>query len=199
VFQDLDTSNLQKIRCAPNSRFGEISWYFPTLSSNGEIGGYVKYNPFVGTWDFGTIARTAWIDQSVFGPPIGADPNSLYLYQHETSTDADGQPMTPTIQTGWFTIGDGDSMTYVDQVWPDMKWGYYGGNQNATVNITFYVADYPGQNPKVFGPYAVNKSTTYISPRFRGRLMSIYIQGNDIGSFWRLGAIRRREIADGRF
>ena len=199
VFQDLDTSNLQKIRCAPNSRFGEIAWYFPTLSSGGEIGAYVKYNPFVGAWDFGTIARTAWIDQSVLGPPIGADPSSLYLYQHETSTDADGQPMAPTMQTGWFSLSDGDEITYVDQVWPDARWGYYGGNQNATINMTFYVADYPGQTPKVYGPYAVSQSTTYISPRFRGRLVSFKLSGNDTGTFWRLGGTRWRWSADGKF
>jgi hypothetical protein len=90
-------------------------------------------------------------------------------------------------------------MTYVDQVFPDMKWGYFAGNQNATVNITFYVADYPGQTPKVFGPYAVTQQTTLISPRFRGRLVSIGVSSNDVGTFWRLGGIRYRWNPDGRF
>ena len=199
IFQDLDQTNLQKIRVAVNSRFGEISWYYPTISGGGEVTAYVKYNAHLGAWDFGTLSRTAWVDQSVIGPPIGADPNALVLYQHETSTDAAGAPLQASLQTGWFSIGDGENMTYVDQVWPDMKWGYYGGAQNATVNLTFYVADYPEQTPRVYGPYPVTSSTTYISPRFRGRLVSFGISSDDTGSFWRLGGIRHRWMPDGKF
>ena len=72
IFQDLDTDNLDKIRIAPNSRFGEISWFYPTKSNGGEINAYVKYNIALDAWDFGTLTRTAWINESVLGPPIGA-------------------------------------------------------------------------------------------------------------------------------
>ena len=199
IFQDLDTSNVDKIRVAVNSRFGEITWYYPTMSNGGEVNAYVKHNVLLGTWDFGSLGRSAWIDQSVLGPPIGADPNNRYLYQHETSTDADGQAMQSGIQTGYFAMSEADVLTFVDQVWPDMKWGYYGGTQNATVNITFYVADYPGDTPKTFGPYPVTQATKFISPRFRGRLVSIGISSNDVGSFWRIGNIRYRLQPDGKF
>ena len=145
------------------------------------------------------MSRSAWIDQSVLGPPIGADPVSLYLYQHETSTNADGQAMDSFIQTGYYAMSEADVKTFVDQVWPDMKWGYYGGTQNATVNLTFYVADYPGQTPLSYGPYALTQSTTFISPRFRGRLVAMRIGSNDVGSFWRIGNIRYRLQPDGKF
>lgn len=199
IFQDLDQSNVDKIRVAVNSRFGEITWYYPTMSNGGEVNAYAKHNVLLGTWDFGTLGRSAWIDQSVLGPPIGADPTSLYLYQHETSTDADGQPMLSSFQTGYFAMNEADVLTFVDQVWPDMKWGYYGGAQSATINITFYVTDYPGQTPKTFGPYPVTQNTTFISPRFRGRLVSIGISSDDTGSFWRIGNMRYRLQADGKF
>lgn len=199
IFQDLDQTNVSKIRVAVNSRFGEITWYYPTVSSGGEVNAYAKHNVLLGTWDFGTLGRSAWIDQSVLGPPIGADPTSLYLYQHETSTDADGQPMLSSFQTGYFAMNEADVLTFVDQVWPDMKWGYYGGAQSATINITFYVTDYPGQTPKTFGPYPVTQNTTFISPRFRGRLVSIGISSDDTGSFWRIGNMRYRLQADGKF
>lgn len=199
VFQNLDQNNLSKIRVAANSRFSEITWYYPTTSSGGEVGAYVKYNSILNAWDYGTLARTAWIDQSVLGAPIGADPSALVLYQHETSKDAAGSPLQASFQTGWFSIGDGENMTYVDQIWPDMKWGYFNGSQNATVNFTFYVADYPGQTPRTYGPYAVTQSTTFISPRFRGRLVSFNVSNNDTGSFWRMGGIRYRWAPDGKF
>jgi hypothetical protein len=198
IFQDLDTDYLSNIRCAPNSRFGEISWYYPTTGSNGVPTKYVKYNTLLQQWDFGTLTRTAWIDQGVFGPPIGASDNG-FIYQHETSQNADGGEMDAYVQTGYFALSEGDNMTFLDQVWPDMKWGYYNGLNNANVNITFYAVDYPGQTPRIYGPYNVNQATEYISPRIRARLISIKIAGSQIDTFWRLGNIRYRLQPDGKY
>jgi len=198
IFQDLDTTNLDKIRVAPNSRFNEISWFYPTIGNGGEISAYVKYNVGLNQWDFGTLSRTAWINQSVLGPPIGSTPEGI-IYQHETSVNADGQPMTSYFQTGYFVLSEADVLTYIDQFWPDAKWGLYAGVQDANLLITFYVLNYPGDTPRVYGPYDVTQATQYISPRFRGRLVSIRIESNDIDSFWRMGAMRYRFSADGKF
>lgn len=198
VFQDLDTTNLDKIRFAANSRFGEVSWFYPTNSNGGEVSHYIKYNYVLDQWDFGELARTAWINESVLGPPIGAAPNT-YIYQHETSPDADGQPMNSSFQTGYFVLNEADNKMFVDQVWPDMKWGYYGGIPDANVNLTFYVTDYPGQTPISYGPYTLTQSTNYITPRFRGRLVSIKMESDDIGSFWRIGNTRYRFQPDGKY
>jgi hypothetical protein len=198
IFQDIDTAYWQNVRCAPNSRFGEVSWFYPTIGSGGIPTKYVKYNTFTNQWDFGTLARTAWIDQSVFGPPIGAG-SDLFIYQHETSKDADGVAMNSSFKTGYFALADGDSKTFLDQLWPDMKWGYYNGVQNANVSITFYTTDYPGLPPTVHGPYLVTQSTDYITPRIRARLIAMEVSSNDIGSFWRLGNIRYRVQPDGKF
>ena len=199
IFQDLDTNHTDRIRVAVNSRFGEIMWFYPTKSNGGEVNAYVKYNVFLQVWDFGFMARSAWIDQSVLGPPIGADPNSLYIYQHETSTDADGAALNASFQTGYFSIADGDLQTYVDQWWPDMKFGYYGSSQNATIKFTFYVTDYPGDTPRVYGPYSVTRASQFITPRFRGRLVAMNIASDDVGSFWRLGGNRYRIQPDGKY
>lgn len=198
IFQDLDETNLDKIRFAANSRFGEVTWYYPTKGNGGEINAYVKYNVVLGTWDYGALQRTAWINQSVLGPPIGAD-SAGYIYQHETSQNADGQPMNSYFQTGYFTLADGDLKTFIDQVWPDMKWGYFNGAQSANVLMTFYVTDYPGNTPTAYGPFTLTQATEYITPRFRGRLVSIKIESNDIDSFWRIGNIRYRFQPDGKF
>lgn len=198
IFQDLDTNNLDKIRVAPNSRFGEISWFYPTQSNGGEVSHYVKYNFLLDQWDFGTLARTAWINESVLGPPIGAAPDQ-YIYQHETSTDADGQAINASFQTGYFVLTEANVKMFIDQIWPDMKWGYYDGTQNAQVQLTFFVADYAGQTPLQYGPFLMTQATTFLTPRFRGRLVSIKVESNDIGSFWRLGNIRYRFQEDGKY
>lgn len=207
VFQDLDTSQvaLDKIRFGANSRFGELRWEFPTLGNGGEISHYLKYNVLLDQWDYGQnteenpyVARTAWINESVLGPPIGAAANE-FIYQHETSPDADGNAMYSNFQTGFFVMSEADLKMFVDQVWPDMKWGYYGGTQNANVNLTFYVSDYAGQTPTAYGPYTMTQATTYITPRFRGRLTAIKLESSDVGTFWRIGNIRYRFQQDGKF
>lgn len=205
VFQELDTNNLDRIRVAPNSRFGEITWYFPTLSNGGENKGYIKYNYALDQWDYGFnsdtnpyVARSAWINESVLGPPIGAGLNR-FIFQHETSPDADGTPMNSYFQTGYFALSEADVKMFIDQVWPDMKWGLFGGVQDANINMTFYVTDYPGQTATEYGPFTLTQATTFITPRFRGRLVSIRIESNDIDSFWRLGNFRYRLQPDGRF
>ena len=212
IFQDLDTANLDKIRIAVNSRFAEVAWYYPTKGNGGEINAYVKYNTVLQQWDYGSLARTAWINESVLGPPIGAGTDK-YIYQHETSTNAaingnDDVPMLSNFQTGYFEIAEADLKMFVDQVWPDMKWGYYGGTANGTtvyqtpkaqIQMTFYVTDYPGDAPKVYGPYNLTQNTEFVSPRFRGRLVSIEISSQDVGSFWRIGNMRYRAQQDGKF
>lgn len=199
VFQNIDRNNVDKIRIAPNSRFGEVSWFYPSASGGGEVDSYVKFNVLLNQWDYGTLGRTAWINESVLGPPIGAAPNQ-YIYQHETSTDADGQPMNSFFQTGYFALTEADVKMFVDQIWPDMKWGYYNNsNQGASVQITFYVADYPNSDPVVFGPFNMTDGVEFITPRMRGRLVSIKIDSSDFGTWWRLGNIRYRVQQDGKF
>lgn len=209
IFQDLDYSNLTKIRAAANSRFSEISWHYPTKSNGGEVNAYVKYNVALDQWDFGynvsgvSVARTAWINESVLGPPIGAGilNGQNLIYQHETSPDADGVVMPSTFQTGYFSMSEGEYKVFVDQVWPDMKWGYYGAQKLAHVNLTFIVADYPEGPIRTYGPYAMTSQIQFLTPRFRGRLMSIKMDSDptELNTFWRLGGMRYRYETDGKF
>jgi hypothetical protein len=198
IFQNLNKNQLDKIRFAPNSQFNEVAWYYPSAGSV-ENDSYVKFNVTLGVWDFGRLARSAWINQSVLGPPIGADPVALKIYQHETSTDAAGQPMVSWFKTGFFALSDADVKTFIDEVWPDMKWGYYGGQASATVNLTFGVKDFPSQNAFLVGPFRLTQSVDFISPRVRGRLVQISLESHDLGTFWRTGGMRYRGSPDGRY
>jgi hypothetical protein len=199
IFQDLDTDNANKIRCAPNTAFNEITWYYVSLSGGtGEVDSYVKYNTLLQTWDYGSIGRTAWIDQSQLGLPIGAGVDKN-LYQHETSNSANGAPLPSSLTTGYFAMQEGDQLTFVDQIWPDMKFGQYNQDPNATVYLTINSVNYPGDTPISYGPYSMTIATKYISTRVRGRLFSFTIQSTDANSFWRLGNIRYRVAPDGKY
>lgn len=205
IFQDLDMTNTGKIRFAANSRFGEVSWYYPTKESNGEVAAYVKYNFLLDAWDYGALGRTAWINESVLGPPIGAGTDTV-IYQHETSPDAGTSAMNSSFQTGYFAMSEADVKMFVDQIWPDMKWGYYNQTQGANVYLTFYTTDYAGTAPTAeeqpatkYGPFLMTQATQFITPRMRGRLVSMKLESSDYGSFWRLGNIRYRVQQDGKY
>ena len=182
----------------------------PTLYDTGAVlsndnDSYIKYNTVVQAWDYGTLARTAWIDQSVLGQPIASGTDN-YLYQHEVGNSAAGGPINANFTTGYFSMAEGDQKVFVDQIWPDMKWGTYTGNNNATVYLTINSVNYPGDTPVSFGPYPITQGTEYLTVRVRGRLFSFTIGSTDSAGnvqtgeqFWRLGKIRYRLAPDGKF
>ncbi len=200
VFQNINTDFVQNVRAMPNTPFNEVGWLYPSAAStSGACDSYVKFNITEQgqPWDYGPMDRSAWIDQSVLGPPIGASSQG-FIYQHETSPNADGLPLTSSFTTGYFYLAEGEEFAYVDQVIPDFKWGTFSGSPNAQIQISFNVVNYPGDTPTVYGPYTVTQATEYISVRFRGRLMSVTVASADLDSFWRIGSIKYRYAPAGR-
>jgi hypothetical protein len=203
VFQNLNTSFIQNVRAMPNTAFNEVGWFYPsTASVSGECDSYVKMNISEPgqPWDIGpagAMPRSAWIDQNVFGPPIATSPGGV-IYQHETTNDADGQPMLWSWTTGYFKLAEGETYPVIDQIRPDWKFGEYGGSQNAQISMTFNVVNFSGDTPKTYGPYTVTQATQFLSTRFRGGLMSITASGADLGTFSRLGYCRFRYGEAGR-
>lgn len=198
VFQNLDTANQEKCVAAANSQFDEIAFYYPSLSGgSGEIDSYVKFNTEEQSWDYGTLSRTAWADQSVLGEPIGTTPNGI-IYQHETSPDADGQPLMASFTTGWFVISEGQDIMIMDWLFPDMKFGLYGGSPTAQIQMLIEATYYPNETPRSYGPFTLTATKTYQNLRVRGRLARLTFSSADVGSFWRLGLPRYRVAMDGR-
>ncbi len=199
VFQNLSTANQTKVKCAVNSAFNEISWFYPSAMSTGENDSYAKVTFDTGTghaeWDYGSLSRTAWADVSVLGFPLGPDTSGTF-YQHEIGVQQIGAS-APTFRTGWWSITEGNDLVFVDNIIPDFVWGLRSGAQDAQMQLTFYSADYPGDTPKTYGPYTVTQATEYINVRIRGRLMSVSVQSAN-NEFFRLGRIRYRFAPAGR-
>lgn len=197
VFQNVDTANIYKTVACANTSFNEVWWFFPASAGSGEPNRYVKYNTLERTWDYGVLSRTAWIDQSVLGPPIAASPDS-YIWQHETTEDAAGSAIISSMQTGYFVVNEAHEKTFIDLIWPDFKYGLYGGSQGASIQVTVYGADYPTDTPTAFGPFTMNSTTQYINLRMRARLVAMKFESSDLGSFWRIGNVRVRYAQDGK-
>lgn len=198
VFQNLDEDHTDKIYAGTNSLFDEVTFYFPSKSGGaGEIDSYVKYCVGLNVWDFGKLQRTAWIDQSPVGEPVAGDASG-YIYQHEVSPDADGQPMMSHFTSGYFEIADGEQLMFVDWIFPDFKYGYYAGTTGAVVQIGLNFTNYPNGLVKSVGPYSVMSTTEYVNTRLRAREVSVTISSSDLGSFWRVGGIKMRSAPDGK-
>jgi hypothetical protein len=110
IFQNIDLNHLNNIRIAPNSRFGEVAWYYPTHWQQRR-----KHKLCKNTTRSLTSGTTAHCHAQRGSMNLSlvrrlvqdfrlrqTTPN--YIYQHETSTDADDQVLAANFQTGYFVI-----------------------------------------------------------------------------------------------
>jgi hypothetical protein len=156
--------------------------YQPTggTRAQNEPAHYVKFNPVEGNaWDSGALQRTAWLDNNVWGTPLGADANNL-VQQHERGFDADTEPMMGVYaETGFTEIGDGTVMMMVDEVQPDFKWfGLNGG-----VQVTLIAANYAHGPRHGFGPYSMTPTRQFFSPRVRARYVALRYDWEPVRGF----------------
>lgn len=196
VFQNISSDHAHKSVAAANSTANEIMFCYPSSGAT-EPDSYVKLNVVEGAWDYGTLSRTAWIDESVLGTPIGTSQLGT-IFQHERGYDADQDPITASFTTGYFRIAEGQDIAFVDQIIPDMRYGLIDGDDDAKLTITFYSQMSPSDTPVTYGPYTFDASTAQIYSRIRGRQIALKVESSDPGSFWRLGRFSYRFAMDGR-
>lgn len=193
VFKNMNAVQTDKINCAVNSMFNEVTWFYCSAASN-EVDSYVNYNYVDQVWDYGMLDGAAWVDVNVFGAPIRGDTAGL-LQQHEVAKDADGVAMVSWIQSSDVDIAKGEEWLFVDEFVTD------GGKVDAgsTLQITITAKGYPADpSPMVNGPFAITSTSGLVNPNVRGRQVNILLQSSDLGSFWRLGRTRYRFAPDGR-
>lgn len=199
IFGNIDLGNIDKIQMGANSLFNEVATFFPSMSGgSGEVDSYVKYNALERLWDYGSVGtvlvRTAWLDVSLFGPPVGVDPSGLIYFQ-ETGVDANGSAMTGVqATTGYVDVQSGDMFLFIDQFIPD----FYFTGSNPTVTLTVYGQNWSGDAATVYGPYTITAATEYITLRARERQLAFKIECDSLGTFWRLGSCRFRGSPAGK-
>jgi len=157
---------------------------------------YVKVNTAENmAWDSGKLWRSAWLDDSVWGTPLGADQSNL-VQQHERGFDADDKAMSGVyVETGFSEIGDGSAMMMIDEMQPDFKW--FGVNGGVKISLT--AANY-AQGPRhAFGPYTMTPIRQWFSPRVRARYVALRYDWLPVKGFSaRIGACTYRLKPAGR-
>lgn len=180
----------EKIYVGVNSEFNEIWWFYPTVNST-ENDRYIIYNYIENTWTDGAIGRTTWADSNLFDYPL-ATGTSEAAYSHEVGHNADGAEMPSFIESGYFDIEEGQAMTFVDKIIPDVT--ELTGNY-----MTAYVKfkKHPLETATVKGPYVIGPNTEKISLRGRGRQVAIRVEVSGVDSNYRIGNWRGSIAPDG--
>jgi len=227
VFDDINTTASQLINVGLNNLFGEITWFYPTNSSevvNRSVTyNYMESSPQRPIWTTGSLARTTWVDSSVFGLPhatsfnasgtsydvVGNTEGATTYYQHETGTDQVKSAATTTvaanIESGDFDItrgqgggadlrGDGEFIMKIRRFIPDFL--AQTGNTQVTLNLRDYSNSSQASSP--LGPFTITSSTTKVDTRARGRSVALKVANTGSSQDWKLGSFRLDIQPDGR-
>jgi hypothetical protein len=202
VFKDINLTQAYAVTAGVNSQFNEVTWWYCSATVD-FIDRFVTYNYLENVWSVGTLARTAWIDIGTYQKPIAAEfsPNSTgatisvingltagrsQLYLHETGVNADGSPITAFIESGYFDIGEGDTMLFMSRFIPDFTF------QQGNLEVQLLLRAYPQAtaSPSSLDPYLVTPTTQKVDTRARGRQISLKIESDEVDTNWRYGTLR---------
>jgi hypothetical protein len=219
VYSDINEQQFDQVFASTNEGFNEV-WFFYCSANSNSIDKYVIYNYFEDLWQYGSMARTAWLDTGLRNYPLAAT-YSYNIVNHEYGVDNNEtgttQAITATITSAQFDIGDGDKLAFVWRMLPDLT--FRGSTDGTTPALTMQLLPLlnsgSGYNdPKSVGgtsssaEQAVTATQTYpidldtyngqIYIRIRGRQMAMRITSNQIGTQWQLGSPRIDLRPDGR-
>jgi len=203
VFDDINLVQGEKVFAALNSDFNEVTWFYCSFTSD-YIDRCVTFNYIEGVWSEGSLARTCWQDVGSFEKPVAAEylPEStqntistIYgltagrtlVYNHEDGVNqADGSAITAFIDSGYFDIGDGDTMLLMSRFIPDFK------DQEGNLTVNLFLRPYPQAtaSPSSLDPYIITPTTEKVDTRARGRQIALKITSNEVDTNWRYGTMR---------
>jgi hypothetical protein len=220
----INNTNGELIFAGQNSRFTEISWYYPSVNST-QVDRVVTYNYENNTWTTGSLARTAYEDSHTFQFPIatkldlnatgnipiinGVSQAASYVFEHEiginevlnlTSVLTTSLTIPAFVKSGDFDLdieGDGEYFLKIRRFIPDFK--YLEGN----AKVTLFFKAYPSNTTTalgevIVGPFTISSTTSKIDTRARGRLTAIKIENDALNTNWRYGIFRLDIQPDGR-
>ena len=213
VFSDINQEQIEQVFAGSNEGFNEIWWFYCSGTST-TVDKYVIYNYEQNIWYFGSLARSAWVDTGIRQFPVAAT-YSNNLVTHEDGLDnnegSSGTAITAFITSGEFDIDDGDKFSFIRRLLPDITFeGSTAESPAATFELLPLQSSGSGRNDPLSeggsssgtvtrsATVPVEKYTTQVNTRVRGRQLSIKVQSDSLGVKWQLGAPRIDIRADGR-
>lgn len=107
VFSDLDQGQAYKVHAGANVDFSEVMWFYVSKDSpNSEVDSYVKFNYDEGAWDYGRLARGAWIDAPTWPTPRASSIRKAGFQDVTLALTQGSNVMTVTLQDHRLEQGD---------------------------------------------------------------------------------------------
>ena len=208
VFENLNTSQNEQVYCSTVEGFNEV-WWFYVSGSGTQINAYVVYNYLEQVWYYGTMGRTAWLDNTLQSNPVAATYNG-YLCNQESGIDdyetGVAAPIDAYVSSSEFDISSGDHFSFVWRVLPDVTFEN-STSTTPTVVMTLlpmYDSGSGTNNPRsnTVQSYSITANPTTFTgqvwTRVRGRQMIFKMESTTLGTTWQLGAPRIDIRPDGR-
>lgn len=174
----VDDINLRQRELALGGTFSsskEVIFFFPSLDAI-ENDKYIKFNTLEGSLDVGYMGRSAWCDTLADGKPLGALGSTIY--KHEIGDKDNGAYMNSWLESSRLDIGDGDKLTFLSRLMPDIR---------GAAALQVWAAPDSLTSMRQIKLTQIDAAHSDISVRVRGRQLKYRIQGT--GSYWRLGKI----------
>ena len=200
VFEDIDLSQAFKCHMGLNSEFGEMWFFYPSLTDGTEeISRYVIFNYEENTWSIGSLIRYSWIDSGVENNPIasGIEAGSYVNYLQESGYDDNESAMDGVfIESADIAIGDGDQFAFVKKIIPDLAFFTQTGvGTTPAMNLVLKRRDYNNETLTTDSTTQVTQSSKFSNVRSRARQIVLRFESDDdatqqLGYKWRLGSTR---------
>jgi len=196
-----------------NSLFTEISWFYPKDGSS-NIDRVVTYNYGERVWTTGSMARTTYLDATLFEYPYSTEYSatgvptfptiqgatavngaSTYYAQekgnNQVTTSGTSTAITSFIQSGDFDLdieGNGQYFMSMRRFVPDFK--VLTGDAKISILLKDYPTDTETSSP--LGPFTVSSSTSKVDTRARAK-----VENESVNQTWRYGTFRADTQPDG--
>lgn len=197
VFDNLATSQADKISASTFANFQEVRFDYPDARDGLENSRYISFtmdgggNPLSAlAWARGRMARTAYTDAGPHGYPIGVDPAGV-AYFHERGTSANGARFRVRLETADIYADNGrNGHVFLNMLTPDFK------GQRCPVEITIKGRNFPQEEEdedeppeavRVYGPFMSVPRVNRVPLRAEGRLVRVVFESYSADNFWRSG------------
>ena len=216
IFNNLDPNQYLQVTCGTNEEFNEIWWFYTSTSTpDGYNDSYAVYNYELDVWYYGSLSRTAWLQNGLYQYPIGATGANQTLVFHEYGNNNNetgtSSPMNTYLISSEFDIQDGTgNVSYIWRMLPDFT---FSGSTatNPQVTMSFYPMLNSGSGyytPQSVGgvssgtitetnTYPIEQFTGQVNTRVRGRQIYFKITGNQLNLSWQSGIHRFDWKSDG--
>ena len=215
VFEDINTSANQQIHVTVNGLFGEVTWFYPSASSDyvdrSVTYNYLESTPDAPIWYTSSLARSTWTVEGVYSKPyateykdsltpdnptvVGISTGASYYWEQEKGTDEVFTTGTTNAIAGYVESGD------YDIGGPEGEQGEgefmmrisriipdYGA-QTGDSRITLSTKAFPSSTA-VSTNHTATTSTTQLFTRSRARQIAIKVGNTGTGETWRMGTFR---------